>query len=82
MAAIAAASSCELRKFVIPEIISGNGAGLLIGRYLDHFGAKKPMVVTDKGVRRIKWFLDIEREISKHVSSYVIFDSVTPNPKD
>jgi alcohol dehydrogenase class IV len=73
---------CELRKFVIPEIITGIDAGLLIGRYLEHFGAKKPMIVTDQGVRSISWFQAIEAEIAEHSSSYVIFDEVTPNPKD
>ena len=78
----AAGSSCELRKFVIPEIITGVDAGLLIGRYLGHFGANKPMVVTDKGVRKLEWFQKIEEEIRNHVKSYIIFDDVTPNPKD
>ena len=77
-----ACSPCELRKFVIPEIISGINAGMLIGRYLGHFGAKKPMVVTDQGVRKTEWFQEIEKEISDHVKSYIIFDQVTPNPKD
>jgi alcohol dehydrogenase class IV len=75
-------SPCELRKFVIPEIITGIDAGLLIGRYLEHFGSRKPMIVTDQGVRSISWFQEIEREIGEHVNSYVIFDEVTPNPKD
>ena len=75
-------SNCELRKFVVPEIISGINAGLLIGRYIGHFGAKNPMIVTDKGVRSIKWFQDLEKEISGLVQSYVIYDDVTPNPKD
>ena len=73
---------CELRKFVVPEIISGMGAGLLIGRYLEHFGARKPMIVTDGGVRKKKWFQQIEKEISGHTDDYFIFDHVTPNPKD
>lgn len=77
-----ACSPCELRKFVIPEIISGINAGLLIGRYIGHFGAKKPMIVTDNGVRKSNWFQEIEKEISEHVKSYIIFDQVTPNPKD
>jgi alcohol dehydrogenase class IV len=75
-------SSCELRKFVVPEIITGVNAGLLIGRYLEHFGARKPMIVTDEGVRRLKWFEEIEIEISNRVKSCIIFDQVTPNPKD
>lgn len=82
MKAVSAGRLCELKKFVIPEIVSGNGAGLLIGRYLEHFGARKPMIVTDRGVRKIKWFSDIEKEISSHTGAYVIFDDITPNPKD
>ena len=77
-----ACSPCELRKFVIPEIIWGINAGLLIGRYLEHFGGKKPMIVTDQGVRKGHWFQTIEKEISDHVKSYIIFDQVTSNPKD
>lgn len=77
-----ASNPCELRKFVIPEIITGENAALLIGRYIGHFGAKKPMIVTDHWIASLDWFLEIEREIADHVNSYVIFKEVTPNPKD
>lgn len=82
MERITASNPCELRKFVVPEIITGTNAGLLIGRYLGHFGAKKPMVVTDQGVRSLDWFHEIEAEIAEHVRDFVVFDEVTDNPKD
>lgn len=49
-------SLLELRKFVVPEIIIGVDARLLIGRYISHFNAKKPMIVTDKTIQKFEWF--------------------------
>lgn len=72
----------ELRKFVAPEIILGPHARLLIGRYIIHFGAKKPMIITDKMVRQQFWFNEIINEIASQTKEYFIFDEVTPNPKD
>jgi alcohol dehydrogenase class IV len=74
--------SLELRKFVVPEIIIGDGSSLLINRYIGHFASKKPMVVTDKIVRSLPWFTDIIEVISDLVDAIVIFDDVTENPKD
>ncbi len=72
----------ELRKFVAPEIIIGEDASLLIGRYLHHFSSHKPMIVTDKGIREQDWFDAIMEILAHEVEDYVIFDDVTPNPKD
>ena len=72
----------ELRKYVVPEIIVGRDARLLIGRYIQHFTSKKPMIVTDDTVSRQVWFDQIMQEISRHSSGYVLFRDVTPNPKD
>lgn len=72
----------ELRKFVVPEIISGEGASTLVNRYLMHFTAKKPMIVTDQNVRKQSWFQDILDKIENQVEEIIIFDDVTPNPKD
>ena len=52
-------SAIELRKYVAPEIIEGLNARLLIGRYMEHYGARKPMIVTDKGVSGLEWFEEI-----------------------
>ncbi len=73
---------CELKKFVIPEIISGTDSGRLVGRYLIHFGTKNPMIVTDREIRKLQWFSEIEEDIRNHVESYVVFDQITANPKD
>lgn len=75
-------SSIELRKYVAPEIIEGLNARLLIGRYMEHYGANKPMIVTDKTVRKQKWFEEILECILSCTKDLVIFDEVTPNPKD
>jgi alcohol dehydrogenase class IV len=72
----------ELRKFVIPEIIIGVDARLLIGRYISHFNAKKPMIVTDKALQNFEWFRDTIDLIRPHVKKLFFFDDITPNPKD
>lgn len=72
----------ELRKFVAPEIITGIDARLMIGRYIIHFGSKKPLIVTDENLVSLPWFLDIMNDIKKCVSEYAIFDHVTSNPRD
>ena len=72
----------ELRKFVAPEIITGDGASLLAARYLAHFGSRRPLLVTDKHVRIQPWFEEIVDSIQSTVDSLIIFDEVTANPKD
>lgn len=72
----------ELRKFVIPEIIIGVDARLLIGRYISHFNAKKPLIVTDKNIHDFDWFHETVDQIRPHVEKLCIFDETTPNPKD
>lgn len=72
----------ELRKFVTPEIITGIDARLMIGRYIMHFASKKPMVVTDKNLLSLPWFIDIMEEIKNCVPEFCLFNQVTSNPKD
>ncbi len=72
----------ELRKFLAPEIITGIDARLMIGRYLTHFASKKPMVVTDKNLVSLPWFLDIMDEINNTVFECIIYDNVSSNPRD
>ena len=72
----------ELRKFVAPEIITGIDARLMIGRYLTHFAAKRPMVVTDDNLLEFPWFLDILQSIKDCLPEYVIFSNVSSNPRD
>ena len=72
----------ELRKFVAPELIFGEGAHRLIGRYAANFRAKKVLIVTDAGVRSHGWTGRVERELCIQKIPYAIFDGLTPNPKD
>jgi alcohol dehydrogenase class IV len=72
----------DLRKFVVPEIIIGIDARLLIHRYLTHFNSKRPMIVTDRGVKNQPWFLELESLIQSNSEDMIIFDDVTPNPRD
>ncbi len=75
-------NTIELRKFVAPEIITGLDARLLIDRYMTHFSAKKPMIVTDPHIRTLDWFKDIVSKVSLVVPEYIIYDEITVNPKD
>jgi alcohol dehydrogenase class IV len=72
----------ELRKFVAPEIIIGLDARLLINRYITHFCSSKPMIVTDKIVRKQPWFKDILNAIEEHTKNYYLFDNISSNPRD
>nr|WP_300094070.1 iron-containing alcohol dehydrogenase [Sedimentibacter sp.] len=72
----------ELRKFVAPEIITGIDARMMIGRYIMHFAAKKPMVVTNMDLLSLPWFADIMDEIKSYVHDYCLFNQVTSNPRD
>ncbi|PKM55193.1 MAG: alcohol dehydrogenase [Firmicutes bacterium HGW-Firmicutes-5] len=72
----------DLRKFVAPEIIIGIDARLLIHRYLTHFNSKRPMIVTDAGVKDQPWFLELEDLIRSNSEDTIVFDDVTPNPRD
>ncbi len=72
----------ELRKFVAPEIITGQDARLLVVRYINHFASKKPFLVTDGPVHGLSWCQEIIDAIEEVVDEVIVFDSVTPNPKD
>ncbi|MBC3888048.1 iron-containing alcohol dehydrogenase [Acetobacterium paludosum] len=75
-------SLLELRKFVVPEIIIGVDARLLIGRYISHFNAKKPMIVTDKTIQKFEWFQEIIDLVRSYSNGFYLFDKITPNPDD
>jgi len=72
----------ELRKFVAPEFIFGNGALSLAGRYALNFGARKPLVVTDPGVIDAGWTRKIIAELEAAQLDYAVFSAVSANPRD
>ncbi len=70
-----------LRKFVSPEIIFGNDSRLLTGQYARQFGARKILIVTDPGIIKAGWLVDIQKSIEDVGLPYVVFSSVSPNPR-
>lgn len=71
-----------LRKFVMPETIYGWGAAELAGDYAANFGAQRAMVVTDPGVAAVGWSGQVCDSLQAVGIETVVFDGVTPNPKD
>ncbi len=74
--------SLELRKFVAPELVFGEGALDLVSRYALNLGAGKVLIVTDPGVRAAGWTGRVKEELRQAGISYALFDRLTPNPKD
>lgn len=74
-------SAWALRKFVSPEILFGEGAVDLAGRYAKNLGAQKVLLVTDAGVRTAGWPSRVADSLERMAIPYVIFDAVTENPK-
>lgn len=70
-----------LRKFVAPEFLFGEGAIDLAGRYARNLGAKKILLVTDRGVRAAGWSARVTDSFDAMDLPYVIFEDVTENPK-
>lgn len=75
-------SLLNLRKFLSPEIVYGEGAITLSGRHASNFGASKVFIVTDPGVRTAGWTSSVEESLKRFEIPYIIFDGVTANPKD
>lgn len=71
----------NLRKFTAPEIIFGNGARKLAGRYAKQFVASKVLVVTDKGVIEAGWLNYVQDSLEESCIPYHIFSNVSPNPR-
>lgn len=72
----------ELRKFVVSEFLYGQGAIDLAGQFASKFGANKVLIVTDPDVVKAGWVKHVEVALTEEKVKYVIYDQVTPNPKD
>ncbi len=73
--------SFELRKFVAPELLFGNGARHYAGRYVKNFGAKNVLLVTDEGIRKTGIIEEIGADLTESGVSFEIFSEVMPNPR-
>lgn len=72
----------ELRKFVTPEFVLGNGALYLSGRYAINLGAKKVFLVSDSGVINAGWMEKVSDSLHSMHLPFTIYSDITPNPKD
>lgn len=72
----------NLRKFVAPEIIFGNGSRYLAGEYCKKFYIAKPMIVTDPGVMAAGWTDQVAQTLIDHDIAYITFSQVSSNPRE
>lgn len=72
----------EMRKFVAPEFIFGVGSRRHASFFAKNLKARRVLIVTDPGVVAAGWLADLIAAIDEAGLDTVVFDSVTPNPKD
>lgn len=75
------ADMMNLRKFVSPELIFGNGARHLAGGYAKQYLATKVLLVSDKGVIDAGWTKDVSNSLEENGVEYKIYSNVSPNPR-
>lgn len=72
----------SLRKFLVPEIVYGEGALTLAGPHARNLGATRVLLVTDPGIQAAGWTGKVEESLRQSGLSYAVFSDVTQNPKD
>ncbi len=70
-----------LRKFVMPEVIFGEGARMQAVRYLDNLGVAHAFIVTDPGIINAGWIREIASAAEAAGISATIFSQVSENPR-
>ncbi len=71
-----------IRKFVAPEYLFGINSRLLAGQYCKKLGVRKLFFVTDNQVKKTQWFNEIEEQLIQEGIEYIVFSSISPNPRD
>ncbi|PLX00720.1 MAG: alcohol dehydrogenase [Marinilabiliales bacterium] len=72
----------ELRKFLSPEVLIGEGALAVAGQYAGNFSCQRALLVTDPGVINAGWTAVVEQSLQKHNIHYTLFSDITSNPRD
>jgi len=70
-----------LRKFVMPEVIVGEGARKLAVAYLQNLGVSHALIVTDPGVIKTKWLSEAVSAAQSEEIPVTIFSAVSENPR-
>lgn len=72
----------DVAKFLVPEILFGNGALREIGHAALRLGAQRPMLVTDPGVWEAGWSAEAAGHLTDVGLEYTLWTGITPNPRD
>ncbi|HMM40038.1 MAG TPA: iron-containing alcohol dehydrogenase, partial [Desulfovibrio sp.] len=72
----------DLRKFVAPESVFGEGAAGLAGQYARNLGARKVLLVSDPGVRDAGWLDLVRGSLDDEGLDVSLYLNVSPNPRD
>ncbi len=72
----------QLRKFVIPELVFGDGAFEVLGRYAHNFGSRKVCIVTDPGMQETPWVDKTVSLLAAEGIDSLVFAEVSANPRD
>ncbi len=79
---IADRSNLQHCKFEVPEIIFGRGLLNQIGACARRLGGRKVFLVSDQGLLAAGWVDRALRYIMEAGLEVILYDNVTPNPKD
>lgn len=71
----------RMRKFVAPEIVFGEGAIELAGRYAKNMGVRKVLLVSDPGVLAAGWPQTALETLDQEGVSSSLFSQISPNPR-
>jgi alcohol dehydrogenase class IV len=72
----------QIRKFSSPEIVFGEGAFALLGRYAAQFRSRRALLVTDMGVRRTGWAGRAEELLRLEGVAWSVYERDAFQPKD
>jgi 1,3-propanediol dehydrogenase len=72
----------NIHKFIMPEIIFGNGAIDQVGNSCLRLGASNVLIVSDQGISEAGWLEAVMKSCEKAGLKYETFIDITVNPKD
>jgi alcohol dehydrogenase class IV len=74
-------SSDTLRKFVMPEVVLGEGARGQTVHYLENLGVNHALLVTDPGIIAAGWIREIATAVEAAGIVITLFSQVSENPR-
>ena len=72
----------NITKFAIPEIIFGRGGIVHVAQCAKRLGAKRVLLISDKGVEASGWVEQVMDTLRKNALEWAYFADVDSNPRD